>query len=53
MRIKPDIVEEWLKENDPEYGKRKYYMTNNRFLKVQRWEYPTAQMDKTMRRACV
>lgn len=53
MRIKPDIVEEWLKKNDPEYGTNKHYMNNDRFLKVQMWEYPTERMDKKIKGACV
>ena len=55
MRIKVDIVEKWLKENDPDYSLNKHYLNNNRFLKIQRRERPVSNniMDKTDRRACV
>jgi len=55
MRIKIDTVEEWLKENDPEYSTNKYYLNNRRFRTVQEWEkpIPNNKMDKTGRRACV
>jgi len=53
MRMKPDITEEWLKKNDPDYGKNNHYMNNDRFLKVLRWEKPTDRMDKIKRGACV
>lgn len=55
MRIYRDIVEEWLKENDPEYSANKFYLNNNRFLKIQRWERPVSNnvMDKINRRACI
>ena len=54
MRLAPDITEEWLKENDPEYGTGKYYLNNRRFRRIlEEWEYPTNQIDKTKRGACV
>ncbi len=41
MRIKNDKAEDWLRENDPLYGKKKCpYLNNNRFRWVTRKEKP-------------
>jgi len=53
MRIKPDITEDWLKENDPDYSKNNHYLNNRRFRTVQEWEKPTDRLDKVDREACV
>ncbi len=52
MRINRDIVEEWLKRNDPDYGTNKRYLNNDRFRWVLRKEIPTDKLDKIDRRAC-
>ena len=54
MRIKRDIVEEWLKQNDPEYKTGRCYLNNRRFRQVvEEREIPTNRLDKINRRACV
>ena len=53
MRINRDITEDWLKRNDPDYGKNKEYLNNDRFRWVSRKEIPTNRLDKINRRACV
>ena len=41
-----DEAEKWLKENDPEYSTRKYYLNNRRFRHVQEKEIPTDMQNK-------
>ena len=36
-----DVVEKWLRDNDPQYG-RSCYLTLDRFNKVQRREIPVS-----------
>ena len=41
MRYTKDIVEDWLRHNDPGYGENKDYMNNDRFRWVRRKEIPS------------
>ena len=41
MRIKDDVVENWLKEHDPDYGKNKHYLNSRRFRRVLEREIPS------------
>lgn len=40
MRKRRDIVEDWLRENDPDYSKNNRYLNNRRFRRVQEREKP-------------
>ena len=40
MRFLNDTVEEWLRENDPEYSKNKHYQNNRRFRRIYDREIP-------------
>lgn len=49
MRIQEDIGENWLKNNDPFFGKKKsIYFNNNRFRWVQRKEKPVGLMKNVL-----
>jgi hypothetical protein len=40
LRKNRDIVEDWLRENDPEYKKNKLYFNNRKFRNVLNKEKP-------------
>jgi len=40
LRFNKDHVEDWLKENDPNYGENKDYWNNDRYRWVRRKEIP-------------
>jgi len=47
VKINKNITEEWLRKNDPLYGKKgSSYLTHNRFLKIQRREKPFGPMNR-------
>ena len=52
MRFKDDIVEDWLRENDPTYGTNEHYMNNDRFVYCQKRELPTDRLEKILKGGC-
>jgi len=53
MRTKADVVEVWLKENDPDYSKNKHYFNNRRFRRIYEKEVPVECLDDVKGRLCV